>query len=286
MTATGAQHFSLTDYYLTSLVVGARCLNSPYTREAAGRIVNPLSYPRYMEYRLALDGLAPFDRLRVLDVGSPKLPALLIGQNASTELYATDIRDYFVGPTSHFLRTLGQGDRIGRSLHLEVQDARRLSYPDAYFDRIFSISVIEHIPSSGDSEALRELARVLKPGGMLSLTVPFREAGYYEEFVQGDVYERAAQDGGTFYQRHYDMPSLMARLIEPSGLRVDDITWFGEPGVRFERCWNRIPMRWKLPLLWAQPFIARMFLKRLTTEQRGAAVGVAVRLVRAADSAA
>jgi SAM-dependent methyltransferase len=286
MSAQQARVYSLPDYYLTSIVVGARCLKSRYVREAAGRIVNPLSYPRYMEYRLALDGLAPFDGLRVLDVGSPKLPALLIGQNAATELYATDIRDYFIGPTSHFLRKLGHGDRIGRNVHLQVQDARHLSYPDAFFDRIFSISVIEHIPNSGDSDALRELARVLKPGGMLSLTVPFHDAGYYEEFVEGDVYERSAQHGGTFYQRHYDMSSLMARVIGPSGLQVDDITWFGEPGVRFERYWNRISMRWKLPLLWAQPFLANVFLKRLTAEQRGAAVGVAVRLTRAAESAA
>jgi SAM-dependent methyltransferase len=49
-------------------------------------------------------------------------------------------------------------------------DALRLPFPDATFDRIICSEVFEHIPD--DQGAMRELARVLKPGGVLAATVP------------------------------------------------------------------------------------------------------------------
>ncbi len=49
-------------------------------------------------------------------------------------------------------------------------DATRLPFADASFDRIIASEVLEHIPD--DTAAFRELARVLKPGGVLAVTVP------------------------------------------------------------------------------------------------------------------
>jgi SAM-dependent methyltransferase len=275
--------FGLSDYYLTSVGVGLRSLLGRYRREAAARILNPLSYPRYMEYELAIGQLGSLDGRRVLDIGSPKLPVLLLARHAQCELFATDIRDYFIGPTADFLRRMGLGHRLGKDLHLEVKDARSLSYPDASFDRVFSISVIEHIPDDGDSRAMREITRVLRPGGIVTISVPFDAAGYAEEYVQGDVYERRSTGSRTFYQRRYDLAALHVRLIEPSGLGLQQMTFFGEPGIRFEPYWNPIPMRWKLPLLWAQPFLAKLFLKRISTDRLEAASGVVLRLEKLAD---
>jgi SAM-dependent methyltransferase len=275
------QPYSMLDYYFTSVGIGLRSLPSRHLRDALARILNPLSYPRFMEYELILDQLELSDGCRVLDIGSPKLPTLLLARNTRCELFSTDIRDYFIGSTAHFLRLAGFGKRLGNDLHLETQDARKLSYPDASFDRVFSISVIEHIPEDGDSHAMREIARVLRPGGLLTLTVPFADTGYEEEWVNGGVYER--QSGGpTFYQRRYDVTELNRRLVEPSGLRLVETAYFGEPGVRFEPFWNRIPLRWKIPLLWAQPFLARMFLRRLREEERESACGVALKLQKVA----
>ena len=275
--------YSLSDYYATSLEAGARSLFGPYPREAAGRLANPLSYPRFLEYQLALEPLQPLEGCRVLDIGSPKLPTLLLARHTECELYSTDIRDYFIGPTAYFVERLGCGGRLGRTLHLEVQDARALAYPDGFFDRVFSISVLEHIPDDGDSQAMREIARVLTPGGTATLTVPFAAAGACDEYVAGPVYERQAEaDGQTFYQRRYDLAAVSKRLVEAAGLNQKQITFFGEPAIRFEQYWNRIPMRWKLPMLWAQPFLAKLFLKRLDPGQIEAACGVALTLEKPA----
>jgi SAM-dependent methyltransferase len=270
--------YGLLDYFFTSVRVGLSALPGPYLREAAARIVNPLSYPRYLEYDLALSKLGSLDGMRVLDIGSPKLPILLLAREARCELYATDIRDYFIGSTRYFLTRMGMANRIGRDVHLEVQDARELTYADAFFDKIYAISVIEHIPDTGDADAMREIARTLRPGGVATLTVPFRAAGHRDEFVKGDVYERNGDGSPTFFQRRYDVESVRTRLVEPSGLKLTDVTYFGEPRVRFEPVWNRIPMRWKLPLLWAQPFLAKAFLKPVGPDKLHTAVGVAIRL--------
>ena len=49
-------------------------------------------------------------------------------------------------------------------------DATRLPFADATFDRIIASEVLEHIPD--DDAAFAELARVLRPGGTLAVTVP------------------------------------------------------------------------------------------------------------------
>lgn len=49
-------------------------------------------------------------------------------------------------------------------------DATRLPFPDATFDRVIASEVMEHIPD--DTAALDELVRVLRPGGVLAVTIP------------------------------------------------------------------------------------------------------------------
>ena len=49
-------------------------------------------------------------------------------------------------------------------------NALSLPFPDATFDRIIASEVMEHIDD--DSGAAAELARVLKPGGTIAVTVP------------------------------------------------------------------------------------------------------------------
>ncbi|MFZ0832099.1 MAG: class I SAM-dependent methyltransferase [Mycobacterium sp.] len=51
-----------------------------------------------------------------------------------------------------------------------VGDALALPYADATFDCVIASEILEHIPD--DETAITELIRVLKPGGMLAVTVP------------------------------------------------------------------------------------------------------------------
>ena len=49
-------------------------------------------------------------------------------------------------------------------------DALRLPFADGAFDRVIASEVLEHIPE--DETAMAELARVLRPGGTMAVTVP------------------------------------------------------------------------------------------------------------------
>jgi ubiquinone/menaquinone biosynthesis C-methylase UbiE len=53
---------------------------------------------------------------------------------------------------------------------LSVMDAQALAYEDESFDKIYSFHCIEHIPDL--HRALREMNRVLKPGGRILLVYP------------------------------------------------------------------------------------------------------------------
>ena len=46
-------------------------------------------------------------------------------------------------------------------------DARAMPFPDGEFDAVWTIWVLEHVPNP--EQALREIRRVLKPGGLLYL---------------------------------------------------------------------------------------------------------------------
>jgi len=49
-------------------------------------------------------------------------------------------------------------------------DATKLSFADNSFDRIIATEILEHIPD--DQKAISEMYRVLKPGGIVMVTVP------------------------------------------------------------------------------------------------------------------
>ncbi len=65
-------------------------------------------------------------------------------------------------------------------LDFRVMDAGRLDFPDACFDEVQAIDVLEHVP---DLDAvLAEVKRVLKPGGAFVANIPFHKS---ERWLQG-----------------------------------------------------------------------------------------------------
>ncbi|MCC6461302.1 MAG: methyltransferase domain-containing protein [Saprospiraceae bacterium] len=59
------------------------------------------------------------------------------------------------------------------NLHYETNNALALSYPDRSFDLLVSCEVIEHVGQP--EQMVREIARVLRPGGYAVMTFPSRE---------------------------------------------------------------------------------------------------------------
>jgi ubiquinone/menaquinone biosynthesis C-methylase UbiE len=73
------------------------------------------------------------------------------------------------------LPSLTQARSVAASARLVNGDATRLSFGDAVFDAVLSFETLEHVP---DARAMvRELRRVLRPGGRLILSTPNRAFG-------------------------------------------------------------------------------------------------------------
>jgi SAM-dependent methyltransferase len=209
--------------------VGGKLLVKGRPKLALPYLGRPVNYWRTVEYRLITDAANFTSADRVLDVGSPKLLALYLAKVVGAEVHATDIDDYFVERLEEVARV--EGIPAGR-LHIGVEDGRELTFPDATFDKVYSLSVVEHIPDDGDTACIHEIARVLVPGGECYLTVPFWPTSRVDHVDDEGVYwtkHSVASGGGkVFYQRRYSEEDLFARLIQPSGLTLKTLQYVGE----------------------------------------------------------
>jgi SAM-dependent methyltransferase len=83
--------------------------------------------------------------------------------------------------------------------------------PERHYDLVAALDVVEHIPDDG--AALEGIARLLKPGGKLVLTVPAHQWMW------------SAHDVVNHHQRRYSKAGLK-RLIDGSQLKLQTIGYF------------------------------------------------------------
>jgi SAM-dependent methyltransferase len=102
------------------------------------------------------------DRDAVLDVGSGT-GALSFAVEASTR----EARVTGIDPSSAYVSFASR--RASSHVAFEVGDAQQLRFPDASFDDAVALLVFNFIPDP--ARALKELARVVRPGGVISAAV-------------------------------------------------------------------------------------------------------------------
>lgn len=184
---------------------------------ALRRMARPVDYMRYAEFAAVLADLTLDSGMRVLDVSSPQWLSLhLASIHPDVEFHYVNILPAELEHFSRIAAALGL-----HNITYSEEDVRALSLADDTFDRVVSVSVIEHVHPEvgGDTRALAEIRRVLKPGGEVVATVPYKERAA-SVYVDGAVYEREAEEH-NFFAREYDRDSL-ERLIAGSGLTLVD----------------------------------------------------------------
>ncbi len=87
-----------------------------------------------------------------------------------------------------------------------------LPFEDGTFDRIIAAEVLEHIPD--DELAMGELARVLRPGGRMAVTVP-RYGPEFMNWVLSSEYHETPGGHVRIYRR-----GQLAERLARAGLRV------------------------------------------------------------------
>jgi SAM-dependent methyltransferase len=195
-------------------------------------------------------------------------------------------------------RQLDLAARTGRYASLYQADARHLPFPDEVFGCVFSLSVLEHIPSPTDVVA--EAFRVLRPGGIFVGTVvlsDLHEHLYYPGLFRrvglgllGRAY-RFGQDR-AFHHRTMLAKGDWDGLLTGAGFRLAVSRRVVPPAV--VRWWDRllpvaVPYRLLsglgLPLLWRPAWFRSWVLRRAQTllsagDERG---GVLLFIARKGD---
>jgi SAM-dependent methyltransferase len=123
-------------------------------------------------------------------------------------------RDEVEGVAAMFVAMMEAGELSSDSLHTAaVQgDALHLPFPDAIFDRVICSEVLEHIPD--DLGAMRELTRVLRPGGTMAITVP-RFGPELVNWALSDAYHSVPGGHIRIYRR-----SVLTSRLSSAGMRV------------------------------------------------------------------
>lgn len=153
---------------------------------------------------------------RLLDLGAGGGRHAFEAMRRGAEVTALDADAAEVKDVAALMWALGEApetpeQRGGTAL---VGNALNLPFPTGAFDRVIAAEVLEHIP--GDTSAMAELARVLRPGGTMAVTVP----RWYPELVNwvlSDQYHLTEGGHVRIYRRRDLLHRLQASGLDPYG---------------------------------------------------------------------
>ena len=161
---------------------------------------------------------------------------------------------------------------------VQFADGHALPYARATFGSVYSNSVVEHIPDP--QNVLPELARVLRPGGLLVMTVP---SDKFRSLLHGVKIAANAQAAEAYAQHvdklfahhHYHTPEQWRTLLDTVGLDLVEARYYISPqaiqrwdqmnnsyGIGRKSIWN-ILVGPRLRPLGHQEFMAQRVPKRL-----------------------
>ncbi|MEA3407977.1 MAG: class I SAM-dependent methyltransferase [Chloroflexota bacterium] len=191
---------------------------------------------RCFEYTEAYKQIAPSGpNVRVLDVGSYRSPFPAFLASRGHDVTVVDLHPAVGRQARWISRSLGPEARV----KVHVADVAALPFSKGAFDAVTCISTLEHIPGDRDSLAVREIARVLRAGGVCFISVP---------------YSTRAREGRwrRWFQRWFDVDMALARLVEPSGLSlVEKGFLMGGPIGGLADVWYRVPAPLRHTLSWS-----------------------------------
>jgi len=207
-----------------------------------------IDYYRLLEYPVTIQSLQLETKHIVADLGSLDsiFPLYLAAHSSKT--FSIDL--------SEKVKEMEiKANKIGiKSIESVVANATDLSFSNNFFDRVSAVSCLEHfLPiEDGDIKAIHEIQRILKPGGIVVITVPFGKK--YEE-----EWRESFRETEQYLQRRYDLPNLEQRLVHSFGENLDSYSiQFFNSRLGFEKIWYKFLVYLLNPLAF---LFSNIFLK-------------------------
>lgn len=184
---------------------------------------------KYWEFAQVARSLSDFGAIHrdaeILGVGAGVETTIFWATNHVRRVFATDL---YLDPGAwetdarpSMLVTPGENAFLPwdeRRLVVQHMDALDLRYEDESFDGVFSSSSIEHFGAWEDvRRSLAEIWRVLKPGGIATITTEFRLRGRGPGIPGALVFSAAELDNVIIQPLHWE-------LVEPLDLRLSKST--------------------------------------------------------------
>ncbi len=159
-----------------------------------------------------LDALVLPRGIAVLDAGcgTGAMSAALAARDPSVHITGVDLSEAFIAAA----RARVPAGRF------HTGDVTRLGLPDARFDAALSLLVLQFVPDR--AAALAEMARVVKPGGLVAAAMWDFTGGFSFLRVFADTVAATEPDGEAFRARFWDdpigAPGRLSALFEAAGL--------------------------------------------------------------------
>ncbi len=133
-------------------------------KDEATKAYRDIAYIRHKDYVLHLLDIKKGER--VLDIGCADGAMMIYCGLLGAEIYGIDLSSDFVEKAN---RSLGKFGIRGTAV---LGDAKRIDFPENYFDKVVSSDFFEHLNSPDNISVLKEIKRVLKPGGVIIVKTP------------------------------------------------------------------------------------------------------------------
>jgi SAM-dependent methyltransferase len=195
------------------LVYYHKAANEAYWENVWFKDINPDYYKPYLEGNLNY-----FDKM--FEHHLPKVGSILEAGCGTAQLVtALRANNYNCFGLDYAFKAMQKANQIVGGLRLVCGDITALGIASDAFDAMVSIGVVEH-RRTGPDVFLQEMRRILKPGGMLLISVP-----YFNDLRRWRAKRGAYQDDVTgleFYQYAFTREEF-CRILEANGYEIEAI---------------------------------------------------------------
>ena len=148
----------------------------------------------------------------ILDAGCGEGRHTFALNKAGCRVFGLDFDHLSVGKAQYVLREMNNRGETDRPSLFIQGDNLRLPFKDSTFDKIICAEVMEHI--SDDRAVVVEFLRVLKPGGIMAVTVPTP----FTEHVYGKLSVKYFRTPGGHIRIY--RPKQLFKLLTSTGLHI------------------------------------------------------------------